>query len=51
MINTFTPGDLSNVSELQGVNFCDAVVAVLEEKMLIRNGYGRQVSNRELATL
>jgi len=50
-INTFTPGGLNNVSELQGVNFCDAVIAALEEKMLIRDGYGRQLSNRELAVL
>jgi glutathione synthase len=50
-INTFTPGGLNNVSELQGVNFCDAVVAALEDKMVIRDGYGRQMGNRELATL
>jgi len=50
-INTFTPGGLNNVSELQGVNFCDAVVAALEEKITIRDGYGRQLSNRELAIL
>lgn len=50
-INTFTPGGLNNVSELQGANFCDAVIAALEDKMVIRDGYGRQMGNRELATL
>ncbi len=50
-INTFTPGGLNNVSELLGVSFCDAVIAALEEKVTIRDGYGRQLSNRELATL
>lgn len=50
-INTFTPGGLNNVSELQGVNFCDTVIAALEEKITIRDGYGRQLDNRALATL
>jgi len=50
-INTFTPGGLNNVSTLQGVNFCDAVVAALEDKMVIRDRYAGQLDNRELATL
>lgn len=50
-INTFTPGGLNNVSELQGVSFCDAVITALEAKITIRNDYGRKLSNRELATL
>lgn len=50
-INTFTPGGLNNVSELQGVNFSDVVIAALEEKMTIREGYGGQLSNRELAAI
>lgn len=50
-INTFSPGGLNNVSTLQGVNFCDAVIAALEDKMIIRDRYGGQLENRELATL
>lgn len=50
-INTFTPGGLNNVSELMGTNFCDTVIAALESKMTIREGYGAQLDNRELATL
>lgn len=50
-INTFTPGGLNNVSELQGVNFCDTVIAALEDKVRIRDSYGRKLSNWELATL
>lgn len=50
-INTFTPGGLNNVSQLQDVDFNDTVIRALEEKMAIRDGYGRHISNRELATL
>jgi len=50
-INTFTPGGLNNVSQLQDVDFNDTVIRALEEKMTIRAGYGLHISNRELATL
>ena len=50
-INTFTPGGLNNVSALQGVDFCDTVISALEAKLIIRDGYGRQLDNCELATL
>lgn len=48
-INTFTPGGLNNVSNLQGVDFSDAVITALEAKMTIRQNYGRTLANRELA--
>src|SRR5690606_2456643 len=44
-INTFTPGGLNNVSQLQDVDFNDTVIRALEEKMTIRAGYGLHISN------
>lgn len=50
-INVFTPGGLNNLAELYGTNFSDSVIAALEEKIAIRDAYGRRIGNRELATL
>lgn len=50
-INVFTPGGLNNLSEMYETNFADTVIDALEEKMTIRDAYGRRLSNRELATL
>jgi glutathione synthase len=50
-INVFTPGGLNNLSQMYGVDFSQAVIAALEEKVAIRAGYGTAIGNRELATL
>ncbi len=50
-INVFTPGGLNNLSEMYETNFAETVIDALEEKMTIRDAYGRRLSNRELATL
>lgn len=50
-INVFTPGGLSNLSQMYGTNFSETVIASLEEKMTISNAYGRRLSNRELSTI
>jgi glutathione synthase len=50
-INVFTPGGLNNLSEMYETNFSETVIDALEEKMTIRDAYGRRLSNRELATL
>ncbi len=50
-INVFTPGGLNNLSEMYETNFAEAVIEALEEKMTIREAYGRRLTNRELATL
>lgn len=50
-INVFTPGGLHNLSGLYGTNFSDSVIAALEEKISIREAYGRALGNRRLATI
>lgn len=50
-INVFTPGGLSNLAELYGANFAESVIAALEEKIAIREAYGRSIENSRLATL
>ncbi|WP_337181056.1 glutathione synthetase [Shinella sp.] len=50
-INVFTPGGLSNLAELYGANFSESVIAALEEKIAIREAYGRSIENSRLATL
>lgn len=50
-INVFTPGGLNNLSQMYETNFSETVITALEEKMTISVGYGRRLSNRELATL
>ncbi|PXA99089.1 glutathione synthetase [Nostoc sp. 3335mG] len=50
-INVFTPGGLTNLSQMYGTNFSDSVVAALEEKVAARAAYGRQIDNRALAAM
>ncbi|KRA97835.1 glutathione synthetase [Devosia sp. Root685] len=50
-INVFTPGGLNNLSTMYDTNFSESVITALEEKMTIRDGYNKRISNRELATL
>lgn len=50
-INVFTPGGLNNLSQMYETNFAETVLAALEEKVTMRQAYGRRLDNRELATL
>jgi glutathione synthase len=50
-INVFTPGGLNNLSQMYETDFTQTVIEALEQKLAIRQGYMRKLSNRELATL
>jgi len=50
-INVFTPGGLNNLSQMYETNFPKTVIEALEKKLVIRDGNGGKLSNRELAML
>lgn len=50
-INAFTPGGLPSIQALHKIDFAEEIVIALENKLAIREAYGRALSNRALATL
>lgn len=50
-INVFSPGALYGASQLAEVNFMEAVIAALENKVAARDRPGSDLSNAELAVL
>ena len=50
-INVFTPGGLGRLTAMYGVDFPEAVMQSLEEKLRIRSSYGATLANARLATL
>lgn len=51
-INVFTPGGLGRLAAMQGVDFSEAVVQSLEEKLRLKSSYGSTaLTNARLATL
>lgn len=49
-VNVDTPGGITQVEELTGVDFCGAIIEDLERKVALRGHYGGRFSNREIAT-
>ncbi|MFC8683137.1 glutathione synthetase [Microbacterium ureisolvens] len=49
-VNVFSPGGLGSSEALYGVDFAAAVIQDLERKTRMREHYGRQLSNIQLAT-
>ena len=50
-INVFSPGGLGSAHKFEKVNFADAVIAALEQKVQYMRFYQRNFSNAQLATL
>jgi glutathione synthase len=50
-VNVFSPGGIGSASELHDVDFADAVVEAIEEKVRVRGAYGPSLGNVTLATL
>ncbi|MET3925309.1 glutathione synthase [Devosia sp. 2618] len=50
-INVFTPGGLSNLSQMYETDFTLSVIEALENKVAIRANYRGTIGNRQLATL
>ena len=50
-INAISSGGLNAASKLEGVNFGEAVVRLIERKVEYRKRYGHQLRNRALAVL
>jgi glutathione synthase len=50
-INTISSGGLNAASKLEGVNFGEAVVRLIERKVAYRQRYGHQLRNRALAVM
>ena len=50
-INVFTPGGLWKMGQMYEVDFADAVIEALEDKVAIGAAYPSSVTNRQLATL
>ena len=50
-VNVFSPGGLGSAQKMEGVNFANAVIQALEEKVNLRNHYNGQIGNLELSTL
>mgnify|MGYP000750706657 FL=1 len=50
-INVFSPGGLGSAQKQEGVNFNDAVIDALENKVDYMTYYQRSFDNREMATL
>ncbi|MCR6497808.1 glutathione synthase [Shinella sp. CPCC 101442] len=50
-INVFTPGGLSAMFDLYGVDFSENVIVALENKVTQRDAYEGAIANRILATL
>ena len=49
-VNVDTPGGITQVEELTGIDFCGAIVEDMERKVDLRDHYGGRFSNREIAT-
>jgi glutathione synthase len=50
-INVFSPGGLGSAQKQEGVNFTDAVIDALENKVDYMTYYERSFDNAEMATL
>lgn len=50
-VNVFSPGALHSCMEQEGVNFAAAIIEAIERKVETRQAYGRNLDNRELATM
>lgn len=50
-INVFTPGGLSRLAAMYTTDFAASVVVALEEKLKLRQAYGKAIANSQLATL
>ncbi len=50
-INVFSPGGLGSAQKLEGVNFTEAVIDSLEQKVSYMGFYKRNFNNIEMATL
>ncbi|WP_373494597.1 glutathione synthetase [Aquiflexum sp.] len=50
-INVFSPGTLNLISKLSEVDFGSAVIKSIENKVYLRNIYGRDISNIALAVV
>lgn len=50
-INVFSPGGLNNASQLYGVDFITPVIEAIGQKIRYRATYGKEISNRRIATL
>jgi glutathione synthase len=50
-VNVFSPGGIGSASELHDVDFADAVIEAIEEKVRVRGAYGPSLGNVTLATL
>ncbi|MDP9494126.1 MAG: glutathione synthetase [Actinomycetota bacterium] len=49
--NVFSPGGLGSAGALYEVDFASAVIEALEQKLVIKAGYGPSLSNAALATM
>jgi glutathione synthase len=50
-VNVFSPGALNMISRLNGIDFGVEVIMAIENKVLYKTTYGRDVNNKTLATL
>lgn len=50
-VNVFTPGGFAEIAAIMGVDFSEAIIMALENKLRIQELYGGRVPNRTLATL
>lgn len=50
-VNVFSPGGLGSAGHYAEVNFADAVIESLEQKIELREAYGNSITNVALATL
>lgn len=50
-INVFSPGGLSDVSELEGVDFSTPIIEAIERKVHYKNTYGTQIDNKTVAMI
>jgi glutathione synthase len=50
-VNVFTPGNLHSCSEMEGVNFAEAIMASIERKVEIAKEFPDQFDNRTLAVM
>ncbi|CAN7443781.1 glutathione synthase [Mesorhizobium sp. LjRoot246] len=50
-INVFTPGGLTRLAAMYTTDFAASVVVALEEKLKLRQAYGKTIPNSQLATL
>jgi glutathione synthase len=50
-INAISSGGLNAAGKLEGVNFGEAVIRLIERKVAYRERYGQQLRNRALAVM